>query len=218
MKTKPRLISLILAAFMTSTVLAACTNPAEENETTTVPLETSSSAQTTTPADTEDINYVLELPRNLNYNGAEISLLVEGQSFAADEFSTSGIKGEVVNDAVYERNMAVENLLGVKLKITVASSSDVYDVGNKIRNCVSSGDTSFDIATMPGYTHTTYILEGDCYNLLNVGNLNLDKYYWTQGFNQIMSTGTKQYITCGAYSLSMYRNMYITLYNKRYCQ
>lgn len=205
------LLSLITAIAL---LLCACAKPEGGPSDTTVTQKNPSADSETEPAETEDMNYIPELPENLNCGGRTISFLVEGQSFAADEFNAPSLNGEIVNDAVFERNMAVEDKLGVKLNFTVASSSDVYDVGNRIEVCVKSGDTSFNITTMPGYTHTKYVLAGCYYNLLNVDNLNLDKYYWTQGFNEVMSNGEKQYIASGMYSLSMFRNMYITLYNK----
>ncbi|NLW74268.1 MAG: hypothetical protein GX057_05165 [Clostridiales bacterium] len=212
MKTNRLVILSLITAI--ALLLCACAKPEEGSSDTTVTQTNLSADSETELAETVDMNYIPELPENLYYGGQTISFLVEGQSFAADEFYAPNQNGEIVNDAVYERNMAVEDRLGVKLDFTVASASDVYDVGNRIEICVNSGDTSFNITTMPGYTHTRYVLAGCYYNLLNIENLNLDKYYWTQGFNEVMSNGEKQYVASGMYSLSMLRNMYITLYNK----
>ena len=190
-----RLISLLLSVILAAIfLLSACAKPEGNPSDTTVSQTGASSDSETEPVETQDMNYIVELPENLNFGGRTISFLVEGQSFAADEFNAPNLNGEIVNDAVYERNMAVEDRLGVEMKFTVASSSDVYDVGNKIEVCVNSGDKSFNITTMPGYTHTRYVLAGCYYNLLNIDNLNLDKYYWTQGFNEVMSNGEKQYV------------------------
>lgn len=214
MKVKRLFLLLLSAILAAALLLCACAKPEGDSPETTVSQTGAATDTGSEPVETEDMNYVAELPENLKYGGRTISFLVEGQSFAADEFDAPNLNGEIVNDAVYERNMAVEDRLGVKLNFTVASASDVYDVGNKIETCVNSGDTSFNITTMPGYTHTRYDLAGCYYNLLNIDNLNLEKYYWTQGFNEIMSNGEKQYVASGMYSLSMFRNMYITLYNK----
>ncbi len=214
MKLALKTAAILLVLLLATQIFASCAKPDQNAQDSTDATNTAGPSEVTEPVQTEDINYILELPGDLNYAGRTIRFLVQGQAFAADEFYTKGTNGEIVNDAVYERNMAVEDLLGVTLEFTLASASDVYAVGNTVRNQVNSGTNEYNISTMPGYTHTTYVLEGSFYNLLDVENLDLDKFYWTQGFNQVMSNGTKQYVASGAYSLSMFRNMYITLYNK----
>ena len=222
-----RLIALVLSLLMLSGLAVACAespvdtpdDPAMDVQTTTpaptpdTPGETT--ADPSVPAETTaDPGYIADIPDDVDYNQRVVSILATGQPFSADEFLSTGITGSVVNDAVYARNLAVEDALNIKLNVTLASASSVYNVGNAIRTAVATGDKSYDLATMPGYTHTSYVLEGDFYNLLDVDGLDLEKKYWTQGFNEIMSNGTRQYVASGAYSLSMYRNMYITLYNK----
>ena len=223
-----RSLALILALIMLVAICVGCANTSDNGEeqgadtTTAAPADNDPAGNDTTaqgdtteqPADTEDLAYVADLPDDLNFGDKTINIFSTGQAFSKDEFDAPSMNGATVNDAVYTRNLAVEDALGVRLNVIVADPSSVYNVGNAVRNAVATGDKSYDIATMPGYTHTAYVLEGDFYNLLNVENLDLDKLYWTQGFNQIMSNGNSQYVTCGAYSLSMYRNMYITLYNK----
>lgn len=225
-----RLTALILALMMLATMAVACAEtPDETPDDPTADVQTTTPAPTpgtpdettagtsdpTTPAETTaDPGFIADIPEGTDFGMREISILATGQPFSADEFAADSINGATVNDAVYARNMAVEDALNVRLKVTVASPSSVYNVGNEIRTAVATGDKSYDLATMPGYTHTSYVLEGDFYNLLDVDGLDLEKKYWTQGFNEIMNNGTRQYVASGAYSLSMYRNMYITLYNK----
>lgn len=225
-----RSLALILALIMLTAICVGCANTSDNGDdqgavtTTTAPAGNDPAGNDTTaqggevttePAETTaDPSYIADIPADLDFGGKTINIFATGQAFSKDEFDAKSMTGSVVNDAVYTRNLAVEDALGVRLNVIVADPSSVYNVGNAVRNAVATGDKSYDIATMPGYTHTSYVLEGDFYNLLNVENLDLDKLYWTQGFNQIMSNGNSQYVTCGAYSISMYRNMYITLYNK----
>lgn len=213
-----RFICLLLAltaALSAALAFASCAkNENEQTQTTTgsVAAVTTPEEEATT-AVAVDTDWSYDLPV-LNFDGETIRFLVEGQSFAADEFAAEDINGQLVNDAVYNRNVAIESELGVNFEFKVASSTDVYAVGNTIRTSVKGGSYYYDIVTMPGYTHTSYALEGDFCNLLRIDNLDLDKHYWTQGFNLIMSNGSRQYVASGAYSLSMIRNMYVTLYNK----
>jgi hypothetical protein len=161
-----------------------------------------------------DPGFVSDLS-GLNFNNEDIWMYVAGQSYAKDEFDSFEASGDIVLNAVFRRNTMVESAIGVTLRVDVASDSSVFNVGDKIKALVKSGDQVYDIVTMPGYTQAEYVLEGDYRNLLDIENLNLDKLYWTQGFNGIMSNGNQQYMASGAYSISMIRNMYVTLYNKK---
>ena len=125
MKVKRLFLLLLSAILAAALLLCACAKPEGDSPETTVSQTGAATDTGSEPVETEDMNYVAELPENLNYGGRTISFLVEGQSFAADEFDAPNLNGEIVNDAVYERNMAVEDRLGVKLNFTVASASDV---------------------------------------------------------------------------------------------
>ncbi|MBO7375994.1 MAG: hypothetical protein ILO42_06165 [Clostridia bacterium] len=213
-----RILCLALALILSASAILATASCAsqggEGGDDTTLPVATvPDTEEATSEVITEDPDWSYDLP-TLNYGGETVRFLVLGQSFAADEFKADDINGQLVNDAVYERNAKIESELGVKLAIDVASSTDVYAVGNSVRTSVKTGSYYYDIVSLPSYTHTSYCLEGDFVNLLGVDNLNLDKHYWTQGFNEIMSNGKRQYIASGAFSVSMIRNMYITLYSK----
>ncbi len=207
------LSALALAVLIAALTAVSC---AEEKppEDITTPAAVASADQgpveTTEPVDPAYVSDVADM----DLGGRTVSFLVEGTNFSADEFKADEIDGNIVHDAVYSRNSLVGKSLGVNFDVTVESNSSVYNVGDKIRNLVKSGDHRYDIITMPGYTHTSYATEGDFHNLVEIDNLDLSKHYWTQGFNEIMCNGKQQYVTTGAYSLSMIRNMYITLYSK----
>ncbi|MBO4322411.1 MAG: hypothetical protein J5919_05355 [Clostridia bacterium] len=213
---KKRLIAS--AAFVLTVCLllsaVACAKPETPSLTTGADATSSpEGVSTDQPSETEEQGFVSDLS-GLNYGDREICFYVAGQDFSKDEFDSFEVSGDIVRDSVYRRNTVVEKSLGIKMKVEVAGSDSVYNVGDRVRALVKAGSHRYDLVTMPGYTHTSYALEGDFYNLTEVDNLNLDKLYWTQGFNEIMCNGTQQYVASGAYSISMIRNMYITLYNK----
>ena len=216
MKSKFIVMTAVLLAALL--LFASCASPAVDADGSGTPEATQASLpvatdEQTEPPVTDDPAWSYDLAP-VNYNGTKIRMLVEGQEFAADEFAAAEINGNAVNDAVYTRNSRIENELGVKFEVTVASSSSVYDVGDRIKALCSSGDDVFDLITMPGYTHTSYALAGCFVNMHDIENLDLTKKYWTQGFNEIMDNGRMQFVASGAYSISMIRNMYITIYNK----
>ena len=52
------------------------------------------------------------------------------------------------------------------------------------------------------------------YDLRKTMYLNFDKAYWNQSFNEVMSYNDAQYAVTGAMTLSLYRNTFVTVFNK----
>ncbi len=196
------LLSAVACAGGSST--SDTTAPAQDSSASPSPDETTESA--------EDVGFKSDLS-GLDFGQREVTFLVSGKDHSADEFNSFESSGDIVDNAVFRRNTMVEHALGIVMKVTVGENSD-HANGNAIRDLIKAGSHTYDIITLPGYVQTSYAVDGCFHNLVGVENLDLDKLYWTQGFNDIMSNGIQQYVASGAYSLSLIRNMYITIYNK----
>ena len=143
-----RILCLALTLILSASAILATASCASQGgnggDDTTVPVATvPDTADVTSEVITEDPNWSYDLP-TLNYGGETVRFLVLGQSFAADEFKADDINGQLVNDAVYERNARIESELGVRFEIDLASSTDVYAVG-----------TACAQASRPAHTTTT---------------------------------------------------------------
>ncbi len=211
----PISIAMIICLLLSAVACAGGNAPAD----TTAPAGNSTGAQASsvpeeTTAPPEDRSFKSDLPEDLDFGGREVTFLVSGKSHSADEFNSFEASGDIVDNAVFRRNSMVEDSLNINMNVTVGdSSSDSYP-GKIIKALIEAGSHTYDIITLPGYVQTRFAVDGCFYNLVGVENLDLDKHYWTQGFNEIMSNGIQQYVASGAYSLSLIRNMYITIYNK----
>ena len=213
MKKTVQILALLLVFVMLAAITACSETKQQSEESSPESTAIFAEDEETTAAVTVDPNYSYDLPE-LNFAEDEIKILAANRDASKDEFYADGITGNIISDAVYKRNSAVENKLNVTLNITLDPTASDYGCCNTIKNQVASGDEIYDLFTMVAYTPISYILEGDFRNLHNVPNLNLDKYYWVQGFNDIMDTGTKQYVCLGAYSISSIRMMNVIVYNK----
>lgn len=207
MKKASKIVSLLLVLAMALPCAVACSKDKEDDE---------NNGVTTSDTATEYGVYDCELPTDLNYNGAEITLLSRDALGQSDEFVSEGITGSIVSDAVYKRNTAVESRLGVKLnQISLAdSTANMHEtVITAFQNDVLSGGSEYDIVAAPAYTMTSKVTNGIFSNLKALGNVDLNKYYWAQGFNEWAEFGESQYVATGMIALSLYRFMYVTVYN-----
>ncbi len=212
MKNLTRIIVAFLACIMLLSCFVGCGS--NNNDT-----ETDDSVVVTSQVDGEIGNYTCELPSDLNYGDKEITIISRDALGQSDEFFSENISGSIVSNAVYKRNTMVKERLGVQLDVIQEKDNDVNfhaTVMEAVRQDVTAQLGTYDIITAPAYTAFDKVLEGLFYNLNDLEYLNLDKYYWAQGFNDCASVGEAQYFATGSIALSLYRFMYVTVYNNQF--
>ena len=203
-----RSLSAILAALMLAGSLTACA----AGDGTTDTIDQTGPAETETGALISDA-----LPEDLNYGDDEVTIISRyKEGWTSGEISVEGVTGEPVNDAVFERNKAVEERLGVKI-VSVEDNTDSHSaVVNKVAISVKGGTNDYDIMAAPCYTTLSESLSGTFANLRSDGceYLDLEQPWWTQGFHDATEYQGVQFATLGSMVLSMYRFGFVTVFNK----
>ena len=206
MKNK-RLLSALLAALMLVGPLASCASGDE-------PGETKDNA-VTTAAREEDTEIADDLPDDLDYAGEEIVIISRDlEGWTRGEIAVDSLISEPVNDAVFERNKAVEQRLNIKINSLTEKTNDPTVVPNKVVTSVQAGTGEYDIMAGAAYTTFPHTLTGNFANLQGTEFLDLDKPYWTQGLNEAVSYDGMQFIATGSMLLSIYRFAFVTVFNK----
>ncbi|HHX54251.1 MAG TPA: hypothetical protein GX704_05005, partial [Clostridiales bacterium] len=119
MKTKIRLLSaLLLAALLTSFIITSCGADSEKSGETTAPDATA--AAETTEAETEPPYEFLKNPEDF---GGRTFTVLTGNAEPID-LDDSIKRGDVIIEAIHERNLNTEELLNVKIR-SVKSEIDV---------------------------------------------------------------------------------------------
>ena len=148
-KYSKKLMSACLAALLLVSALTACSegtaenSPAAENTPAADTVTAETPAEETVPEETEP-EYVLGLPENLDYQGAAVTVL-GWQHYEDVEFDSEELNGEIVNDAIFNRNLEVEENLNVTLTFLEEGgrSGDGNWMG-LVRNSNTSGDGAYD--------------------------------------------------------------------------
>lgn len=86
----------------------------------------------------------------------------DGHSFRNFEVYATEENGDIVNDAVYRRNMTLETLLNVNITETPISTELT---GDDIRQAVLAGDQMYDLAFARSYEIGKLALEGNLYDM-----------------------------------------------------
>lgn len=199
-----KILCMLLTAMFLVSLFAACANDVGNEQ------GTGNSAH---EQETGDPNYIDEVPE-LSFGGTPITILSRDKYGVNDEFyveSNSETQSDVVANAVYNRNMDIENRLNVSLNVILE-----LEPTEKHTTAVKSGVDDYQIVADSTYIAIQGVLRGEFLNLRDIQYVDLDKYYWTQGYNDIVSFGddNKQYLASGALAISMFRYMFVTVYNR----
>ncbi len=199
-----RILSAIFVFLIATSITAGCAGDAK-----------SSTADTTDAATTElseETKLEPVLP-DANYEGLKINFLTE-RNLGYDWYTSKEIfaeqqTGELFNDAVYMRNIQVEERFNVKItQNCVENASDVA------RRSLSAGDTEYDV-TMP-YMNNAISLpqQGFFLDLFSIPYLQLENPWWDQRANEYLKMNGKLFFTTGDISILDNECTMVMFFNK----
>ena len=218
MTTFTKRLSLLLALLMLLSVVAVFTGCGETQEGPDATLSGDSAANSEDESVEEDHRF-----DNVNYNGREfriytstnISTMGKGNSNFLIE-GTGETDGGLVNDAVLERNIQVEDLLGVELEFTQIDLA--YNaVAADIRRFTTSGTDEYDLVINDIYAYAELLIEGNFRNVLDEDCVfDFERPYWYKDYmDDLRLMDGYQYVLAGDYFIDILRDAHLLLLNKQ---
>ncbi len=198
---KQRIISLILLASLAATATACDDSGTSVTETTV----------TDAPIETSDPLAEPELPEK-NYNGYEFTIFTRQEGWGIynnEHLVVEEETGEVLNDAIYNRNRMVEDKFNVKLTEKIGGSRFMT---NEINQTVMANEDVYDliIPTEAPPLGTDYLVD---FNTLEL--LNLDKPWYNQNYIEASSVNGKLTSLVGSVMITHMDSVFAMLYNKK---
>ena len=139
-----------------------------------------------------------DLP-NADLGGFTFRILVfenkEGNQIS--EIYVAEMTGNVIDDAVYNKIMSVEERFNVDITLSSGSITTPGDTGDQngiIKRLVLSGDDEFEIVTAHDISMGNMSLEGYFMNMYDIPHLNFDKPWWSKSLIDSLSVGEQMYI------------------------
>jgi hypothetical protein len=209
MKTK-KLIALILICIFIA-IFASCASdtkaPGSNDPADTPDSAANAANDIDTPNAAAD---ALNDDLDFNFDGYEFRFLTRTVDFINCAIDYEEISGEVLEDAIYERNRRIEERFNITFKnITTYDSS-------KARNSIKAGSNDYDlIMTRNPDAFTIFAQEGLISGLNTLTYINLDKPYWDTYVTNELSIANKRYFACGAFNLSAYDFVHVLIFNKK---
>lgn len=209
---KNKILSLICLCIVSFMILGliSCSNPAgsgknNNNEDDAYGKQSSKTADSNdSPQDITETADEIPEP-DYDFGGYKFRILVNGDAFGdyrAREFFAPEQTGDVINDAVYKRNITAEEKYNFSLEIIgdTTYSSPAQTVAAK---SIKSGDDAYDMVmpymTMDGASSLAQ--QNLLLDLKTLNGLNLENPWWDQRANGQLPIGGRLFFTTGDISI-----------------
>ena len=202
---KKRWIALTLAILIVLPTLVAGgggKDPAQTTVATTTEAPVDGTVADTTTAQTED-KAVANVPEDANYNGHTFTFLIGGNvenGREKNDFEAETMIGVALNDAIYTRNLMIEERYGIKIETFEEYGNSNSGKGlsyQRLSKAFMANETTYDAAMVSGYDVSTLAYTGYLYDMNEVPYIDVNQRWWDQKVNQDLTVGTRLYYTTG---------------------
>ena len=217
MKAQTKFAAAALLSVLLLGTAASCGDVADTTET---PDDNTASAVTeTTAADPDDpyaarMNVTARLPEGLDFGGAHLRSMVNdtNNNVMADDIYAETATGEIVDDALYNRRIYVEELLNV-----VIDPSEVMEytkASSAIRKSVNAGDDAYDLYLEHMIQAGIDTLEGLFCNWYDIPHMDFSHPWYPQDSIASITMDNTMYLLLSDVMLSSFHNTYCYYFNR----
>ena len=199
------LMSLILSASCGSTPTDGAVTSEEQ-------ITESTETEETTEARIEP-----DLP-DTKWEGYQFRVLTKGDTnvhWKSKDIAATEENGDVINDAVYKRNMKIYDRFGVEM-VDIPSPNGTWDLTAPLRKSVMAASDDYDmVASSFNEAVKNLSTEGMLMELHNVPYMDLSKPWYDQNANEQLSIEGKLFATAGDMILMDNEATLCVLFNKK---
>lgn len=199
-------ISILLALSFSLSVFPSCQS-AESTETTTA-----DTASTETTADTLERSGV---PAGVDLAGETISIwYTTGGGLNYTDIAGEQT-GDVMDDAVYNLNLAVQERLNCTIEFFDSGTDQRY-CDTEVSTLLLADDTTYDLYFVTQWNGGNLVVQGLYLNVADMDCFSFDKPWWDYDYMREMTIGEdKIYALVGDYALDRTRYLTCCYYNKQ---
>jgi ABC-type sugar transport system, periplasmic component len=204
-----RLISIFLAAALLVSICAGCANKSDDSKTVT-----ESSSETAEPESETKTDYFATLP-DYDFDGKTCTFLC--RTTLEYEIAVDSEDGEIVNDAIYARNLRVSEAYNTAVDYVAIPGawSDASSFQSAINTAVKAGDDSYDAVAVYMAYGVPLASAGDYMALNNISTIDTGADWWVQSLVENNTVYGNLYFIIGDLSLTMWSYIYAIFFNKQ---
>ena len=206
-----RIYAMLAAGIMLSAcVLSAC------GEESSPDIAASTTAAETSAPETEELSEVElraqvsdDLPE-ADFDGYTFRVVIE--NYIGDWYDIPELTGDIVDDAVYKRNLAVSERFNIKYEYI--SPGDYTAVGNWMQKTVLAAEDAFDLGIHHVVNASKVVLKGVFLDWYQVPHIDLTKPWWNRSNIEDLTYAGVAPIVIGDYVLNAVSGTYCMFYDK----
>lgn len=202
-----RLISFTMALLICLLSLTACGEVQQEE---TQKTDDTAATPTETEAETISLTPNWDAVEKTNLNGISIDIACPGASLTYyDALDVEEITGDQLNDAIYNRNRALEEQMDFKLNAlpgTGAASALMASV------TAGSGDWDLALALIQG-NGATLLKQGYLRSFNSLENVDMTMPWWDQSAIDTMAVNGQMFFGMMDFSVDIYESLTVLFYN-----
>lgn len=171
---------------------------------------------------TEDASYGRSgtrdnLPDTLDFGGETVRVLSRSADYDTRiEFLAQDSSGDVVEDAVYRRNLQVMERLNLTMEVIEVNETrhESSGVNQMIRKSVTAGSDDYDLAGNHMSGITQQITNHYFTDLQTLNYLDLSQPWWNRSYVDSVTIDGKTYMCSGELAQSIISGTYVLFFNK----
>ena len=213
-----KFLALFLALLMCAPSFVSCAETEESAAEDGTPSVSADPAEEAVPEETEITreNMPDTLPDDLDFGGATVTIHSRGDDESIYEVAVEEMTGEVVNDAIYERNEMVGERLNVKVEAFAGETWESYNNAiSSIRASIMSADGAYDAIAGWSARIPALSLEGLMLDLNEMPYLNYEQPWWNQSAVEELQIANHLYFITGNIAKTMLSAMCIYVFNQK---
>lgn len=147
-----------------------------------------------------------------DFDGYNCRFLVRNEEhiiFAAKDIYAEIETGDIINDAVYRRNVKIEDKYNFKI-----TQNAVLNPGTYIQKLISANEDAYDVLIEASYISVNLAAKKMIVDLNTVPYLDFTKPWWDASMTEELSIGNKRYCNMGELIISDNDGTWAVLFNK----
>ncbi len=208
-----RILSLLLAALTAGAVFAACGEQASDQPaSTTAPAgEAAETEAAETLSDLEMRAMVSDDLPEADYGGYTWRIVTQDQY--KNHYFMEEESGDVIDDAVYGRNLRVAERYNINYAVAFEGTYD--NCSSFVKKSVTAGDDAFDIISMHVVSLSGCAVNGYFMNLYDIPYINFEKPWWGQSNIDDLTYHGVALMGVGNYGLNSIGQTYCMFFDKQ---
>ncbi len=215
-KTGYRAAAAALLLCVLLSALIGCASETPSAAPGTAPADTTTAAAETAPAETGRAARADGVPADLDFDGEVLDFMVRDTEQYYRELIADDLTGQLVNDAIHERNETVADALHIGYNYVRVGSSwrDQGTTTGILRGSIEAGDHAYDVFVNGQYFVGQMAMEGLMYDVTTLPYIDLEQPWWNRNFIDQVKYKGQLYMLDGEISLNTLDYVYCIYFNQ----